>query len=236
MRLIIGKKVLRDLSAASLIWHTSWVEKTCRCSILRMNHQIPAECEFQSRAGFAPDRPVGTVGEKIRQHAEVGPDRAAMVSTQFAPLSYRQLLRLIDELRAALRQAGLSRSARIAVAMPNGPQSALAIVAVGCSAVSIPVNPKQNRREIEVCLDTLRADAILLMKDGDSVAREAAQRLGLSILEAIPAPARELGFAIVGHQAGGRRSMNRTSQILRHQFYPADVGYRGRTEVNSLQP
>ena len=61
----------------------------------------------------------------------------------------------------------------------------MAIVAVACSAVSIPINPKQTIREIEACLEALKPNAVLLM-NSEPVARQAAERRGLTIIEAIP--------------------------------------------------
>src|ERR1700735_4245928 len=87
-----------------------------------------------------------TISEALQYHAERQPDHPAMVSSGFAPLSYGELLRVIRNVRSALRAAGLGRDARIAIAMPNGPHAALAIVAVACSAVSVPLNPRQTLR------------------------------------------------------------------------------------------
>jgi acyl-CoA synthetase (AMP-forming)/AMP-acid ligase II/acyl carrier protein len=141
-----------------------------------------------------------TIGTEIRRCAELQPDRVAIVSTGFEPLSYRELQCLIDEFRAALRLAGLGRHARIAIAIPNGPQAALAIVAVACSAVSIPLNPRQTLREIEIGLATLRPDAILLFKGTDSVARQAGEERGIAIIEVAQSKQGALGFESVEPQ------------------------------------
>ena len=84
--------------------------------------------------------------------------------------------------------------------MPEGPWAALAIVAVACSAVTIPLNPRLTVREIEVCLATLQPDAVLLMKDSHSATRQAAECHGLTIVEAIPLKDGVLGFSIVAPQ------------------------------------
>ena len=135
-----------------------------------------------------------TIGSEIRRLAELQPDHAAVVASGFAPLSYRELQRLIDEVRAALRLAGFGRSARIAIAMRNGPHAALAIVAVACSAVSIPLNPRQTLSEIETCLAALRPDAVLVVKGANSAARRVAERKGITIIEATPTKDGILGF------------------------------------------
>jgi oxalate---CoA ligase len=125
-----------------------------------------------------------TIGQEIQRRAGLQPDHAAMVSLGFAPLSYRELQCLIGEARAALRLAGFGRGARIAIAMPNSRQAALAILAVACSAVCIPLNPRLTLSEIESSLGVLRPDAVLLVKGIDSEARHAAQYKGITILEA----------------------------------------------------
>jgi oxalate---CoA ligase len=141
-----------------------------------------------------------TIGERIRLCAETQPDHAAVESPSFASLSYHELQVLVDDVRVALRLAGLSRSARIAIAMPNGPQAALAIVAVTCSAVSIPLNPRQTLREIETCFSALRPDAIFLMKGNDSPARQAAVLKGIAVIEVTQSKESGLGFSIVEPQ------------------------------------
>ena len=137
-----------------------------------------------------------TVGEAIRNRAELQPEHTAVVSPGFTPLSYRDLQRLIDDVRAALRANGFDRSARIAIGLPNGPHAALAIVAVACSAVSIPFNPRQTVREIETSIATLQPVAIILLKDSDSAARKAANSKGLDIIELTPSAEGTLAFRI----------------------------------------
>jgi oxalate---CoA ligase len=127
-----------------------------------------------------------TIGSEIRRYAELLPDHVAVASSGSAPMSYRELQSLIDDVRVALRRAGYGRSARIAIAIPNGPQAALAIVAVACSAISIPLNPRQTLREIEVCLAALQPDAVLLVKGTDSIVRRAAERAPINVLEVAP--------------------------------------------------
>ena len=95
-----------------------------------------------------------TIGREIKRLAGLQPDHMAVASSGFPPLSYRQLHCLIEEARAALRRRGFARSARIAIAMPDGPQAALAILAVGCSAVSIPLNPRHALGETKSFLVT----------------------------------------------------------------------------------
>jgi acyl-CoA synthetase (AMP-forming)/AMP-acid ligase II/acyl carrier protein len=142
-----------------------------------------------------------TIGKRLRYFAELQPDHVAIVSSDFAPLSYRELRKQIDNVRAALRSRGLGRNARIAIAIPNGPKAALAIVAVSCSAVSIPLNPRQTLREIQVCFSALQPDAVLLVKGEDSIARRVAERAGMKILEVARPQGGSLDVRIVAPQS-----------------------------------
>jgi acyl-CoA synthetase (AMP-forming)/AMP-acid ligase II len=143
-----------------------------------------------------------TIGPTIRCHAELRPEHPAIVSTQFAPLSYRELQHTIDEISRALRQAGFDRNARIIVALPNGPEAALAIVAIACSAVAVPLDPKLTFPEVETRLAFLRPNAILLLRGSVSVARRVAENRGLTIIEGIVKEGGKLGLQFVVPQLG----------------------------------
>lgn len=137
-----------------------------------------------------------TIGQVIRRRAELQPSHTAVVASALAPLSYRELQCLIDEVRAALRLAGFGGNARIAIAMRNGPQTALAIVAVACSAVCIPLNSRQTLSEIEAYWAALRPDAVLVVKGVDSAARRVAERKRIALIEMTQSKEGRLGFSI----------------------------------------
>jgi oxalate---CoA ligase len=126
-----------------------------------------------------------TIGREIQRLAKLQPDHAVVVASGFAPLSYRELQSLIGAVRAALRLAGFGPNARIAIAMGDGPQAAVAIIAIACSAVSIPLNPRQTLNEIETCFAALRPDAVLVVEGANTTAvRSTAERKGITIIEA----------------------------------------------------
>ena len=137
-----------------------------------------------------------TIGWAIRYRAEMQSSSVAVVATGFHPLTYEKLQGLIDNTRIAFRLAGIARTARVVVAMRDGPQTALAIVAVACSAVSIPVNPRQTPSEIERCFSYLRPDAVLLAKNVDFAARRVAEAQDITIIEMTHATDGTLGFSI----------------------------------------
>jgi acyl-CoA synthetase (AMP-forming)/AMP-acid ligase II len=106
-----------------------------------------------------------------------------MLAAQSRPLTYADLLHYIDRLRSDLSRAGFSRSDRIALVLPNGPQAAIIIAAVSCSAIAIPLDPRLALPEVERRLSLLRPAAIILPEKTPSAARMLAERSGLPIIE-----------------------------------------------------
>ena len=143
-----------------------------------------------------------TIGEVIRASAELRPKQSAIVGSQFAPLSYRELQDQIDEVRARLRQAGFDRDARIAIAIANSAEAALAIVAIACSAAAVPIDPKLTVAEVERCLLILRPSAMLVLRDINSAARSAAEQRGFPIIEASVLQAGMLGLQLAVPKIG----------------------------------
>ena len=117
-----------------------------------------------------------------------------MVATGFRPLSYSELRDYLADVAAHLRQAGLDRQTRIAVAIPDGPQAALAIVAVACAAVAVPIDTKLTAPEVETRLTLLRPRAVIVLRDSESVTRNVAARYQLSIIEAVADDRGRLGL------------------------------------------
>src|SRR4030088_1667149 len=169
--------------------------------------QRPLSRLDDQRAAAPPDPVVEvnnkrTIGGVIRAQAEVRPERPAIVASQFALLSYREFQDQIDVVRAHLRQAGFGRDARIAVGIANSPEAALAIVAIACSAVAVPLDPKLTVAEVERCLLALRPSAVFALRGSDSAARRVAEQHGFHIIQAIVAPHRKIRVKMAGPKNG----------------------------------
>jgi len=133
-----------------------------------------------------------TIGETIRSHALTRPDWPAIVSTDRKPLSYAQLQRQIGEIGEGLRQGGFSRDARIGVALLNGPEAVVIIVAVACHATVVPVNNSLRADELRQLFEQARLDAILLTQATAPHIRTVASEFGLVIIEASPGKGDEI--------------------------------------------
>ena len=169
--------------------------------------QRPSGRLNEEGAAAAPDQIVEldqrrTIGEVLRAHAEVRPERTAIVASQFALLSYRELQDQIDAVRAQLRQAGFGPHARIAIAIANSSEAALAIVAVACSAVAVPLDPKLTAAEVERCLLALRPNAVLAIRGNDAAARHVAEQHGFPVIETIVAQHGRFGLQLAAPRIG----------------------------------
>lgn len=97
-------------------------------------------------------------------------------------LSYGDLRDLAKSVRDALHAAGVGRSDRVAIVLPNGPEMAAAFITIAQAAVTAPLNPAYREDEFAFYLEDLKAKAIVLMEDEDGPAFAAATRLGITIL------------------------------------------------------
>lgn len=77
----------------------------------------------------------------------------------------------------------MSRTDRVAVVLPNGPEMAIAFLGTACGAVCAPLNPGYRRAEFSTYFEDLRPKLLIVQKGLDSPARAVATELGIPILE-----------------------------------------------------
>jgi acyl-CoA synthetase (AMP-forming)/AMP-acid ligase II len=129
-----------------------------------------------------------------------GDDQAAAIG---APdrndLSYGQLRQLTAELAAAFAGVGIGNGARIAIVLPNGPEMAMAFIALASFATTAPLNPGYREEEFDFYLGDLGATAVLVETGSDSPVRTVAERRGIPVYELQADLAGPAGkFSIVG--------------------------------------
>jgi oxalate---CoA ligase len=147
-----------------------------------------------------------TIEEAIRYHAHLRGAWPAIVASESLPLSYGELFENICTVRGDLYQAGFDRNSRIVVALPNGPLAALAVVAVACSAVAVPIDIKLTLPEVDRSFAGIRAAAVVLLKDTPSPARTVAERRDTPIIELDIPDRRKLGLHWVTPRGGNHTS------------------------------
>src|SRR6516164_11858098 len=125
-----------------------------------------------------------TLAEAIAQHAVRDPNRPAIVGTQFAPFSFRELDLWIKQVGQQLSAAGIGRHSRVGIMLPPGPEGAVLGVAVASHAISVPLNFNRPETEIEEELARASLDALVLPSWVESPALASAQRSSFGLIEA----------------------------------------------------
>ncbi|MEL6161916.1 MAG: AMP-binding protein [Cyanobacteria bacterium J06627_32] len=122
----------------------------------------------------------------LEQRAGVSPDAIALAAPDRIGLSYLQLHRQMATVIAQLRALGIERNDRVAVALPNGPEAAVAFLTLSAGATYAPLNPGYRANEYEFYLTDLGAKALILQPGVAEPARAVAQQLAIPVLELSP--------------------------------------------------
>ena len=143
----------------------------------------------------------------LKDQAKRTPNAPAILAPGRAPLTYGRLYGHIDDVVQTLHAMGLSRNDRVAVVLPNGPEMAVAFLAVAAGATCAPLNPAYSANEFDFYLTDLNAKALIVQAGMDSPARAVAQERGIRIIELSPMLEAEAGlFTLTGEEHHVRRA------------------------------
>ena len=100
---------------------------------------------------------------------------------------------------------GIRRNDRIALVLPNGPEMAVACIAVAACATSAPLNPAYRASEFDSYLADLNAKALIVQSGIASPAIAVAQERGIPLLTLSPMLEAEAGvFTLVANVGSGQ--------------------------------
>jgi len=119
----------------------------------------------------------------LEQNAGEFGAQPALLSDNFETISHQQLWDEVSRTASALNHLGVGRGARVAIVLPQGPDPAVAFMAVASWAAAAPLNPAYTEKEFAFYLEDLQARALILMRGVDSPARAAAIASGVPVLE-----------------------------------------------------
>src|SRR5262245_44309527 len=103
--------------------------------------------------------------------------------------------------RWGLRATGIGRHDRIAVVLPNGPEMAVAILAVASNAACAPINPAYGADELDRYFADLQPRALITQGEIDSPARRVALARGIRVIKLSTAFDAEAGlFTLEGRE------------------------------------
>ena len=143
-------------------------------------------------------RAFSCLGDLLDHHSRTSPDRNAILAPGRAPMTYRALRAYAKDTIRALRNIGVGRSDRVAVVLPDGPETAATIISVAAGAVCAPLNPSFTADEWRRYLIELKTAALLTRPDVGSASRAAALALGITVLDLMPPPRAFSSFSVTG--------------------------------------
>ncbi|MBR0858934.1 non-ribosomal peptide synthetase [Bradyrhizobium liaoningense] len=148
--------------------------------------------EGSERAG-AETKSFAHIGGLLDVHARKTPAAPALLAPGRPALSYGALGALTQQLVRILRGLGIGPADRIAVALPRGADSALALIAVASSCACIPVNPDLTADELQRYFSELKLTALVTRADMNSASRDVARALDVAVIDFVPGPQNDLG-------------------------------------------
>jgi acyl-CoA synthetase (AMP-forming)/AMP-acid ligase II/thioesterase domain-containing protein/acyl carrier protein len=142
---------------------------------------------LDQRGNFAIASPIDRTGVSVHSlietHAARRPEAIAIAAPGRVPLTYPQLARHLVSLAAQLKAVGLTSNDRVGVVLPNGPELAVALLAVSCAAVAVPLDPSLGRPELLSVFQRAGLKALLTLRGLESVAWSMARELRLVVIE-----------------------------------------------------
>jgi len=105
----------------------------------------------------------------------------AIEASHFFDLTYAGLFRRVQQIMMMLRRdVGVDRRDVVAIALPDGPELAVTLLAVSSAAVCAPLNPNYTVQEFKDRFNSLGAKFLIVPREGDSAAVTAGAELGLT--------------------------------------------------------
>lgn len=140
---------------------------------------------------------MNTIIDLLRQQAASRPEAVALTAPHRPPLTYAALLQEVETLAGAVRGRGITQRDRVAVVLPDGPELAVTFLALAGGMSCAPLNPRYRSEELEFYLSDLRARAVITGLGAGAAAREAADELGLQVLDVAADPDRPAGTVVI---------------------------------------
>src|SRR5262245_35071915 len=118
---------------------------------------------IQHKNGKPHSRPeADSIYQLLKNRAGKSPEAVAILAPGRSALTYARLLKQVEATVADLRALGVNQNDRVALVLPNGPEMAVAFVAVASAATCAPLNPAYRAEEFDFYLSDLNARALII--------------------------------------------------------------------------
>jgi amino acid adenylation domain-containing protein len=141
---------------------------------------------FKITKQVAGNRAFSCLEDLLAYYGRMAPSRKAILAPGCAPVTYGALWARVNDIVRSLRSLGVGRGDRVAVVLPDGPETAVAMIAVAAGAVCVPLNPGFTADEWQLYFGDLRVAALLTRRDVDSPSRGVAHALGIPVIDLSP--------------------------------------------------
>ena len=123
----------------------------------------------------------------------------ALIAPERQAITYSELASQVERIAGQLAWLGIRPDHRVALVLPNGPETAAVFLAVASCATCAPLNPAYGTEEFSFYLSDLEVRAVIVEADSESPAVEAARLKGIEVLRIAPVPGGSAGrFEFVG--------------------------------------
>ncbi|EJN08922.1 amino acid adenylation enzyme/thioester reductase family protein [Bradyrhizobium sp. YR681] len=164
---------------------------------------IASGAEEGSGGGRAETKIFASIGALLDFYARKTPAAPALMAPGRPALTYGALGERTQDLVRTLRGLGIAPADRIAVALPRGAESALALIAVASSGACVPVNPDLTADELQRYFSELKLKALVTRADMNAPSRDVARALDIAVIDFVPGPQDDLGgCAFIGPVIG----------------------------------
>src|SRR5215213_1589783 len=127
-----------------------------------------------------------TVYDQFAAQAERTPDAAAIMGPDRSPLTYARLLSQIENVKGSLNACGIGRNDRVVIVLDNGPEMAVAFMAIASCSTAVPLNPAYREEEFKFYVSRLNATALVVSAADQTGVKDLARQLGLTIIDLVP--------------------------------------------------
>lgn len=161
--------------------------------------KIIKQLQHETTRKSARRRSFSCLQDLLSHYGRNAPDRYAMLAPGRLPMTYGALWMQTSDVVRGLRSIGVGRTDRVAVVLPDGPEAAVAMVAVAAGAVCVPLNPGFTYDEYLRYFGELHLAALLTRADLDSASRRVAHIMGIPVIDVLTRPNEGAGaFSMVG--------------------------------------
>ena len=130
------------------------------------------------------------------------PGAAALAGPARRPMTYERLREEVEAFAERLRTFGIRSGDAVALSLPNGPETVVAVLGVCRAAAVAPLNPAYRAAELSFSLADLHARALIVQAGAGGAALEAARAIGLPVFMLTARPNDVAGACSLSRAAG----------------------------------